>query len=176
MVGVHLINLVTKARPWEGEGGERGRESSLELLVSFKFQCFVPESWQWSTSKTQKKCFKLWGRQAGSAQFLQSDQIFRIQILWDPNLIWFKSYRIQLNSDQFDVGDHDSWTIVKNCWLPASCGEQILKYISLKYLIWEAKQMWISDSDQLQLIWSPSSRVFRYPPVIAEKRESFIQN
>ena len=41
MVGVQLINLVTKARAWEGEEGD---VSSLELLVSFKFQRFVPES------------------------------------------------------------------------------------------------------------------------------------
>lgn len=34
-----------------------------QLLVSFKFQCFVPDSWQWSRSKTQKKCFELRGRQ-----------------------------------------------------------------------------------------------------------------
>ena len=45
-----------------------------QLLVSFKFQCFVPDSWQWSTSKTQKKCFKLRTRQQ-RPQFLQYDSI-----------------------------------------------------------------------------------------------------
>ena len=70
MVGVQLINLVTKAGAWEGEEGD---VSSLELLVSFKFQRFVPESWQWSTSKTQKKCFKFWTRQRLKAWFLQYD-------------------------------------------------------------------------------------------------------
>ena len=63
MAGSQLINLVTKARPWHG-GGWRSRDSfPSQLLVSFKFQCFVPDSWQWSRSKTQKKCFELRGRQ-----------------------------------------------------------------------------------------------------------------
>ena len=62
-----------------------------------------------------------------------------------------------------------SWTSVKNCWLPSSCGEQILKHISLKYLIWEAKQMRMSD-----IIYNSSNRSVHRP--IAHLRNSFTQH
>ena len=61
-----------------------------------------------------------------------------------------------------------SWSSVKNCWLPSSCGEQILKYISLKYLIWEARQMRMSDIN-----YNSSNRSVHWP--IAHIMEVFPQ-